>query len=92
MVALVLSNHSLEAVKMFHKVLALVVIGFNPHAGRPGDVSTQVGNAETPLGGDHFLLGCWSEDWIDPNLEEKAASGRPFELANKGTVRRELFG
>ena len=28
---------------------------------------------------------------IDPNLEEKAASGRPFELANKGTVRRELF-
>ena len=28
---------------------------------------------------------------IDPKLEEQAASGRPFELANKGTVRKELF-
>ncbi len=28
---------------------------------------------------------------IDPSLEENSASGRPFELANKGRVRKELF-
>ena len=28
---------------------------------------------------------------IDPILEENSASGRPFELANKGRVRKELF-
>ncbi len=29
---------------------------------------------------------------IDPNYEEKSASGRPFKLANQGEARRELFG
>ncbi|MCP4887783.1 MAG: DUF1501 domain-containing protein [Planctomycetaceae bacterium] len=29
---------------------------------------------------------------IDPNFEEKSASGRPFKLANQGEARRELFG
>jgi hypothetical protein len=28
---------------------------------------------------------------IDPNYEEKSASGRPFKLANQGEARRELF-
>ena len=28
---------------------------------------------------------------IDPSLEENSASGRPFELANKGEARTELF-
>ena len=28
---------------------------------------------------------------IDPSFEENSASGRPFELANKGKVRKELF-
>lgn len=29
---------------------------------------------------------------IDPGFEENSASGRPFELANKGNARQELFG
>ena len=29
---------------------------------------------------------------IDPGFEENSASGRPFELANKGKARKELFG
>ena len=29
---------------------------------------------------------------IDPGVEENSASGRPFELANKGKARQELFG
>ncbi len=28
---------------------------------------------------------------IDPNYEEKSASGRPFKLANQGEARKELF-
>lgn len=28
---------------------------------------------------------------IDPNYEEKSASGRPFKMANQGEARRELF-
>jgi hypothetical protein len=28
---------------------------------------------------------------IDPGYEENSASGRPFELANKGKARKELF-
>ena len=28
---------------------------------------------------------------IDPSLEENSASGRPFQLANKGEARKELF-
>ena len=29
---------------------------------------------------------------IDPSYEESSANGRPFELANKGKARKELFG
>jgi hypothetical protein len=29
---------------------------------------------------------------IDPGFKENSASGRPFELANKGEARKELFG
>lgn len=29
---------------------------------------------------------------IDPGYEENSASGRPFQLANKGKARKELFG
>lgn len=29
---------------------------------------------------------------IDPGYEENSANGRPFELANKGKARKELFG
>ena len=29
---------------------------------------------------------------IEPGIEEKSPSGRPFDLANKGEARQELFG
>jgi hypothetical protein len=46
---------------------------------------------ETPLDVTDFNATIAWRLGIDPALEEKSASGRPFELANKGEARTELF-
>jgi len=46
---------------------------------------------ETPLDVTDFNATIAWRLGIDPALEENSASGRPFELANKGEARTELF-